>query len=95
MKTIWKYKLKPLCTLDMPVGAEVLSAREQGNDICIWALVDPEALLETRSFGVFGTGHSVPDVPLKFLGTAHLENSALVFHAFEFLAAKPLVIPHA
>lgn len=85
MKTIWKYTLQPECTLDMPKDAEVLSVREQGEDICLWALVDPNAEKEPRKFVGFGTGHDVPDHPMKFIGTAHLHGGSLVFHVFEMV----------
>lgn len=83
MKTIWKFTLQPECELEMPKGAELLSVREQGEDICLWALVDPTADKEVRRFRGFGTGHDVPDQPMKFIGTAHLHGGSLVFHVFE------------
>jgi hypothetical protein len=86
MKTIWKFKLEPECTVKMPQGAEILSVREQGHNIYAWALVDDQAPSEDRHFIGVGTGHEVPeDEPLKFLGSAHLEDGALVFHVFEVL----------
>ena len=86
MKTIWKFKLEPECTVKMPAGAEVLSVREQGHHIYAWALVDDQALPEERHFIGIGTGHEVPTgEPLKFLGSAHLDDGALVFHVFEVL----------
>jgi hypothetical protein len=66
--TIWKFVLEPECSLDMPAGAQVLSIREQGDSICLWALVDPSASTERRRFIVFGTGHPVPDEPLTYSG---------------------------
>lgn len=81
--TIWKYVLQPNIDIEMPVGAQILSVREQGNDICMWALVNPDAHKEKRIFMVFGTGHDVPPVQMKFLGTAHLQSDGLVFHVFE------------
>lgn len=83
MKTIWKYTMKPQCSHDMPKDAQLLSVREQGDEICMWALVDPEAEKETRHFVGFGTGHDVPDRPMTFIGTAHLHGGMLVFHVFE------------
>lgn len=84
MKTIWKYTLQPDITLEMPVGAEVLSVREQGDEICMWALVEPDAEKEERRFMGFGTGHDVPGGILKkFIGTAHLHGGRMVFHVFE------------
>lgn len=85
MKTIWKFILAPDITLDLPRGAEILSVREQGGNICLWALVDPQADQTTRRFVVIGTGHAVPDGPLWFLGTAHLAGGQLDFHVFECL----------
>ena len=85
MKSIWKYVLQPECTIEMPGGAQVLAVREQGQDICLWALVDPSAEKVERRFVGFGTGHDVPDQSMAFLGTAHLAGGALVFHVFELL----------
>ena len=83
MKIIWKYVLQPECKLEIPKGAELLSVHEQGEDICLWVLVDPTAEKEVRRFRGFGTGHDIPDMTLKFVGTAHLHGGGLVFHVFE------------
>lgn len=89
MKQIWKYTLAPVITLEMPIGAQVLSVREQGEDICMWALVNPDAEKEHRKFLAFGIGHNVPErhegpgLNLEYRGSAHLDNGALVFHVFE------------
>lgn len=83
MKTIWKFVLQPECKIEMPVGAELLSVHAQGDDICLWAKVDPSAAKEARSFVGFGTGHDVPDEPLAFVGTALMHGGSLVFHIFE------------
>lgn len=85
MKTIWKYTLEPRCQLQMPTGAEVLTMREQGEKICLWALVDPSAEKEPRQFYSFGTGHDIDDLPMKYVGSSYLERGALVFHAFEVI----------
>lgn len=94
MREIWKFELQPSCAIEMPAGAELLSVREQGEAICLWALVDPEAAVEVRRFVGYGTGHLVPDEPLKFLGTAHLQRGALVFNVFEVLADKKTHFTH-
>ncbi len=87
MKAVWKYTLEPEITLHMPRGAEVLSVREQGRDVCLWALVEPAAAKEPRRFVVAGTGHDLPDEPLRFHGSAHLHEGVLVFHVFERVEA--------
>lgn len=41
MKTIWKFELKvgDKQTVEMPEGAEILTAQFQGDTLCLWALV--------------------------------------------------------
>lgn len=94
MKTIHKFIIEPGGTrnISMPAGAEVLSVHVQRGEVCMWALVDTEARMVNRKFGVFGTGHTVDPCPQgdhlgpnrwHFLGTVLLENDSLVFHVFE------------
>lgn len=85
MKTVWKYILEPgETTLEIPVGAQILSVAVQGEEVCLWALVEPDAIIEPRQFIVAGTGESIPDKyqPPAFIGTVHL-SAFLVFHVFE------------
>lgn len=44
-RTIWKYPLAITDTQNvmMPEGAEILSAQMQGDTLCLWALVNPDA----------------------------------------------------
>jgi hypothetical protein len=83
MKTIWKY---PLMVTDfqavrMPQGAEILSVADQRGELCVWALVDPDAGLEDRMFYIFGTGNPVNEViPMNFLGS--VQQSVFVWHVF-------------
>lgn len=74
--------LGDLGPVQMPVGAEVLHADCQGNQVFVWALVDPDAEMETRRFGVFGTGHPVPE-DARHIGTCIERNWGLVWHVFE------------
>ena len=92
MKTIWKFVLaaEELQTIAMPADATLLYAREQGNDICVWAEVETshwaEFLQEDRTFEVFATGQRWPDnarAKRAYLGSAHLQGGALVFHVYE------------
>lgn len=70
---------------DMPVGAQIVHVREQGNDaIAIWFLVDADrAVLETRSFTVYGTGHGPILFNERYVGTAIFHDGSLVLHVFE------------
>ena len=91
MKQILKFTLAPVITLELPKDAQVLTVRAQGEDICLWALVDPKAEKEPRKFMAFGNGHNVPEphegpqITLKYRGSAHLDGGALVFHVFEVI----------
>ena len=84
MKTIFKYPLSPGGSrIDMPAGAQVLCAREQGDVICVWALVDTDAGAQVRTFQALRTGQEVPGRPdLHYLGTALLPGG-IAFHVFE------------
>lgn len=83
--TIWKFRL-PITdqpAVAMPRDATILSAHYQDGGVSIWALVEPDALYETRLFSVRGTGHptdGLEDVP--FVGTVLLTDS-LVFHIWD------------
>lgn len=87
MNTIWKY---PLALVDhmqgmvMPTGAEVLSVAMQHGVPTLWAQVDTDTQsICTRLFIVVGTGHAIPEVPLKFVGT--VMDGPFVWHVFEAL----------
>lgn len=85
MKTIWKFELgiEDRRLLEIPIGAEVLAVQVQGSTPCMWALVDPDAEREVRDFIMCGTGHVIPDVELKHLGTYQLYSGNFVGHVFE------------
>jgi hypothetical protein len=84
MRTIWKFTLLPDGgPVEMPIGATVLSTAFQGDDLRLWAIVNEDAEgREKRRFAVHGTGHTLPDDPGAFIGTA-LHPGGLVFHVFE------------
>jgi hypothetical protein len=86
VRAVWKYELSsPVLTgIMMPRGAEVLSVMVQGSTPCIWALVDPEAEAEQRTFLTVGTGHShVEDKTWRHVGSYVLFDGAFVGHVFE------------
>jgi hypothetical protein len=86
-RAIWKFPLAPpqagdVSHCDMPAGAKVLTAREQGASVCVWAEVDPCASLERRSFHIIGTGKEVPENAGPYFGTAMLDEGVYVFHIY-------------
>lgn len=99
MQQVWKYELGPERTdVEMPAGAYVLSAQGQGAQppeaprergwATVWALVDPAAESETRTFFVTGTGHAIAYErdALDFIGTVQWYDGSLVLHVFEVTA---------
>ena len=84
-KTIWKAILKPTDVQQImaPDGAEMLCAREQHEQICVWFRCDPLARLEPRTLAIVGTGNPAPDEEGRYLGSASLHGGQLMFHVFE------------
>jgi hypothetical protein len=86
MKTVYKYVL-PIddeVRIEMPAFAEVLSVGVQGENVCVWALVDPTIPKLHKTFRIAGTGHPITESEKwKFIGTVFLYGGGLVFHAFE------------
>ena len=84
---VFKYKMEiqEYMYLSLPKGAQILSVQEQFQRVCIWALVDPDAILEMRCFRLAGTGHEIaePQERLRFIGTFQMHGGVLVFHLFE------------
>jgi hypothetical protein len=85
MKTIWKYELKVMDYQEtvMPIGAEILTVQIQKGIPCLWAVVDSSNKKEQRVFVLYGTGHTMIDTKLKFIGTFQFPEHNLVFHLFE------------
>lgn len=83
--TIWKFPLAVSAYqyIDMPAGARLLSAQMQGDTLCLWAQVDPDARTEPRLICVLGTGHPILHELGEHLGTFQLFGGTLVFHVFE------------
>ena len=85
LRTIWKAVLVSanVQTIKVPAGAEMLCAREQHKEICVWYRCDPTAPLTDREIAIVGTGHPCPAGEGRYLGTASLRGGALMFHVFE------------
>lgn len=83
-KQIWKFKLEPgEFSIHMPQDAVVIAVQAQGDEPCIWALVNPNAKQQIRDFVTVPTGHPFDVEGLEYLGTFQLQRGALVFHTFE------------
>ncbi len=88
MKTIWKFPV-PLTdestVLEMPANAEILTAQVQGDQPQLWAIVDPTAVTELRTFRTYGTGHRIDQDPGRYVATYQLHGGGLIFHVFEIV----------
>ena len=89
MRKVFKYDLPidDYIEISLPKGAQILSVGEQRHSAQIWALVDPEELLEIRRFRLAGTGHPItePVETLKHIGTFQAVNNIFVWHVFEII----------
>jgi len=82
--TIWKTALKAIDVQDIevPEDAELLTARDQHEQLCIWFKCDPSKPKTKRRIVICGTGHPAPE-GAKYVGTGFLQGGQLVFHVFE------------
>jgi hypothetical protein len=83
MKRIYKYELEEN-SVEMPIGAKILSIQMQNNRAYIWALVDTDAECEFRYFVMIGTGHDFPQVDaFTYINT--IQDGRFVWHIFELV----------
>ena len=82
---IWKFpiELRGLQYVEMPVGAKILYVAQQYDQVCLWAKINTNALKERRTIHVAGTGHSIPDCGMNYIGSVMMDGGAMVFHVFE------------
>lgn len=83
MRTIWKAVLDiaDTQTIKVPKGSWFMTAREQGDDICVWFTCDPEQPLEDVVIEMRGTGYWAPHGG-RYLGSGIIHGGSLVFHVF-------------
>lgn len=88
MKTIWKFPLEitDVQEIEMPHGAQVLTAQMQGMQLCVWAMVDDAiAATEKRAFWVHGTGNPIKYAGElgRYIGAVQMHSGMLIWHVFE------------
>jgi hypothetical protein len=82
---VHKYVVKKDGTreLTLPKGAEILSAVNQFNDLCIYAMVSTEKELDTYALEVYGTGETIRHTEgYTFLNTVVMLGGNFVCHVF-------------
>jgi hypothetical protein len=91
MRTVHKYpvSLSDIFTLELPRGAEVLTAQAQDGDMFLWALVDTNAPTEEVVFRLANTGDCISETSeLKYVNTFQLRGRGLIYHLFEIVIPR-------
>ncbi len=85
-KMIFKYSI-PIddeVTLKLPPGAQIISALNQRETMCLYAIVDPKGLNEeAHTVVIRGTGHPFRGNEGEFIGTVSFADGGLIFHVFK------------
>lgn len=87
MKHILKYPLElgdHTETIEMPVGAEILTVQMQGLFPVIWAICpkhNSEPITRKRLFITYGTDQNIPEQTSTYIGTYQFKS--FVGHVFE------------
>lgn len=86
MRTVWKFRLAIAApqSILMPMGAEILTAQMQSDELYLWAILTTSPDSELRVFEVFGTGQSIHQgtgVSRKYIAT--VQDGPYVWHIFE------------
>lgn len=67
--------------VDLPAGAKPLHFAMQGDQLCLWALVDHAKPMGMRAFRMAGTGQVVEKCG-QYVNTVFIAEGQLVFHFF-------------
>lgn len=72
--------------IEIPRDAEILSAQNQNENMCIWVKLKPNAEKIPRIIEIYETGQGIKNpTNLKFIGSVQLDGNSLVLHIFERL----------
>lgn len=87
-KKIFKYPLEieKEQTIEIPANARILTVKTQGNQIYLWAMVNPDHIPEKRKIRIYGTGHPVDIENIIYIGTVMTESENFVWHVFEAIS---------
>lgn len=88
---IFKYELLivPVQQISLPENAKIMTVQFQGNQLCLWAMVNPHSYDEYRYIRIAATGEKITDESdLKYINTVQQFDGELIWHVFEKLARK-------
>lgn len=82
MLTVYKFKLvlTDTQTIQMYENAVLLSVQNQAGVICFWTLCDTDKPQSDMTIKIYGTGHPIDNLQIKFLGTVQV--GITVWHVF-------------
>ena len=89
MTTIFKYtvEIHNNFELELHEGSKFLNAFMQFSQPRIWFEVDTERPQVTRRFSIYGTGHTLPEIPpgveRKHLATFPMNDGQFIWHLYE------------
>jgi hypothetical protein len=79
---IWKFVVNPWLPVEMPLDADLLSVGTQGDELVMWAAINPNRPTRSRRIHVVPTGGHMPTLARTYVGTAQFDNG-LVMHVFD------------
>lgn len=81
---IYKYVLpvEDCVEVAMPMNAIPICVQVQKGQVCVWAQVSSRFSTSGRKFYFVGTGHDMPRMAKKYLGTVQLSEDLLVYHIY-------------
>lgn len=88
-RKIFKYpiEIRDKVKVEMPLGSQIISVHRVGEELCLYAIVNPEIKdMTIKVIEIIGTGNpykSDLSVQRAFLGTVVLKKGAFVAHVFE------------
>jgi hypothetical protein len=82
LRKVYKYPIHLTAEnhLKVPIGGVVRHVNMQDDQMCLWIEVDLSKDSEFRTFGVFGTGHQIPE-GWFYHGT--VLDGAFIWHIYE------------
>jgi hypothetical protein len=88
--SVWKtiLRIANVQDIEVPKDAELLTARDQHEQICVWFKCNPANPTTKRRIAMVGTGHPVPE-GARYVGTGFLDGGQLVVHVFECPTEQP------
>lgn len=99
MRVVYKYPLYQVTnqSVPMPVGFEIMRIAWQHGQPMLWAIVDPEARVESVRLRIFATGEEWDETEavgrLAYVGTYEEDRTPAAPYVWHVFRVLPLVAP--